>query len=451
VLGAIRVQQEKLDEGVQLLVEAIRLEPRLLGAQLNLAQVYALQGKAELARAGFRRVLELDPLNATARMALARSEAEKGNYRASLDLARPSLHAFKESPDGLLTLATDYVKTGDRASVAPLVEDWVRLDGVPPAASVRFAQLVAEGGLAAQSVSILEHARKAGSAYELEFALGGAHVRSGDAARGLDAYDRALGLKPDSLPALRQAAAIAEQQGELERSLSYWMRARKLEPDDPEVLLGFGRVCLRMDLLDDAEPALTRAASLRPGEPAYQYTLAAAMVGKRQLEAAQALIAPLVEKRPDDPQLRYALGSVLYTQGQLDAARASLSESLRLQPDQVASRYYLALVARDQGKDAEARERLEELVARYPDHAASCEALGGILVSAQRYDEAEKLLRKALRLNPKSARASYQLGLLLARTGRTDEAKAQLEAAGGLRKEEEASSRLQLRLLDPDK
>jgi Flp pilus assembly protein TadD len=72
-------------------------------------------------------------------------------------------------------------------------------------------------------------------------------------------------------------------------------------------------------------------------------------------------------------------------------------------------------------------------------------------VSAQRYDEAEKLLRKALRLNPKSARASYQLGLLLARTGRKDEAAVQLEVANGLRKEEEASSRLQLRLLDPDK
>ena len=54
----------------------------------------------------FRRVLELDPSNATARIALARSETEKGNYRRSLELAAPGLPAFKQSPDGLFVLAT---------------------------------------------------------------------------------------------------------------------------------------------------------------------------------------------------------------------------------------------------------------------------------------------------------------------------------------------------------
>jgi tetratricopeptide (TPR) repeat protein len=452
VLGAIRLQQERLDEGAQLLQEAVRLEPRLLGAQLNLAQAYTLQGKPARAAGVFRRVLELDPTNAAARMALARAEADKGNYRQSLELARPSLAAFRESPEGLLTLATDFLKTGDRASAERLAEDWTRLPDVPEAASVRFAQLLADGGLGADAVRVLERAQESSpSSYELAFALGGAHVRNGDATRGLEAYDKALGLKPDSVPALRLAAAVAEKQNELERSLSHWMRARKLAPDDPEILLGFGRVCLKMDLLDDAEPALTKAASLRPADTAYQYTLAAAKVGKHQFEAAQALIEPLVLKRPEDAQLRYALGSVLYIQGHLAEAAASLRESLRLQPEQLASHYYLALVARDQGHDAEAIERLEELRRRYPDHAASCEALGGLLVSGQRYAEAETQLRRALQLNPKSAKASYQLGLLLARTGRKEEAAAQLELASSLRKEDEASSRLQLRLLEPDK
>jgi Flp pilus assembly protein TadD len=71
-------------------------------------------------------------------------------------------------------------------------------------------------------------------------------------------------------------------------------------------------------------------------------------------------------------------------------------------------------------------------------------------MTSQRYAEAERHLRRALELNPKSAKASYQLGLLLARTGRKEEAATQLERASSLRKEDEASSRLQLRLLDPD-
>ena len=387
VLGAIRVQQDRLDEGVKLLQEAIRLDPHLLGARLNLAQTYTLQG----------------------------------SYQRSLEVAKP------------------------------LLEDPKRFRDVTPAWFVSFAEALVKGGLVAEGVDVLERARQADpSSYELAFALGGALLVKDDPPRALEAYDAALALKPASVTALRQAAAVAERHGELERSLSYWMRARKLAADEPEILLGFGRVCLKMDLLDDAQLPLTRAAEMKPGELAYQYTLAVAKVGKRQYEAAQALLEPLVEKRPGDAQLQYALGSVLYMQGHLAEADTRLRESLRLDADQVASPYYIALVARDQGRDAEAIERLEDLLRRYPDHASSCEALGGLLMNGRRYADAERLLRRAVELNPKSVKANYQLGLLLARTGRKDDADKQLATAKSLREEDDATSRLQLRLLDPD-
>jgi tetratricopeptide (TPR) repeat protein len=292
-------------------------------------------------------------------------------------------------------------------------------------------------------------------AIRLDANLLGAHINLAqvyilqrDPARALDTYDAALRIKPDALPALRQAAGIAEQQGEFERSLSYWIRARKLAADDPEVLLGFGRVCLKMDLLEDAEPALTRAASLKPDDPTYQYTLAAAKVGKRQFETAQALLEPLVQRQPTDAQLQYALGSVLYVQGRLADAASRLKESVRLQPEQLASNHYLALIARDQGRDAEAIALLEALVKRYPHHVPSAEALGSLLMSAQRYDEAERYLREAVRLSPQSVKANYQLGLLLARMGRKDDADKQLALAKSLRQEDETNARLQLRLLE---
>ena len=47
-------------------------------------------------------------------------------------------------------------------------------------------------------------------------------------------------------------------------------------------------------------------------------------------------------------------------------------------------------------------------------------------------------------------KANYQLGLLLARMGRKEEADKQLELAKSLREEDEATSRLQLRLLEPE-
>jgi tetratricopeptide (TPR) repeat protein len=430
VLGAIRLQQRQLGESAKYLEQALELEPALPGASLNLAQVYALQGTPERALAVLRRAATLNPAN----------EAVTG-----------ALQAFERSPDGVLALAAALPRTKDAAAASALARRWTAFEAPPVASSIRFATLLAEGGAVPDAITVLERARAAGPPpYELSFNLGSAYVRNGNPARALDAYDAAIASAADPLPALRQAAPIAEHAGELERSLSYWMRARKLAPEDPEILLGFGRVCLRMNLLDDAEKALEQAARLRPDSVPHQYTLAAAKVGKKQFEAAQHLIEPLVQARPDDPHLQYALGAILYIQGHLDDAAVHLDASARLLPDQVASYYYRALVARDQGQDADAIARLERFLQQHPDHAGALEALGGLLVSAGRLPEAEVALRKAVALAPDSVKANYQLGLLLARLGRNDESKRQLAHATTLREEDAKTSRLQLRLLDPD-
>lgn len=450
VLGTIRLQQNRIPESVTLLQQAIRLEPRLVGARLSLAAALEAQGKPAAAVDMYRRVLELDRSNSVARIALARYESDKGNARQSLELVRPILQELKESPDGLLLLASDYVKLNDHAAAGDLVKDWTRFPDVPAEWSIKFALLLGSGGLTNEAIDVLENARKSGqSSYELAFNLAGLYLLNGNPTLALQQYDVALAAKPDSTPALRQAAAIAEREGHLERSLSYWTRAKKLEPESPEVLSGFGRVCLKMDLLEDAEPALTKAVSLSPDDLNYQYLLGSTKVGKKQFDAAQSIFEKLVEKRPQDSQLQYALGSVFYLEGHLSNAAVHLTESARLQPNQLASYYYLALIARDQGNGREATTKLEQLIQQYPDHAPSREALGELQMSAQQYPEAEANLERAVQLDPTSVKANYQLGLLLARMGKKEEANKHLEIAKSLRKEDEATSRLQLRLLDP--
>ena len=49
VLGTIRFRQNRLEDSATFLQDAIRLDSRLLGAHLNLGQVYALQGKPQQA------------------------------------------------------------------------------------------------------------------------------------------------------------------------------------------------------------------------------------------------------------------------------------------------------------------------------------------------------------------------------------------------------------------
>src|SRR5207302_1408846 len=244
---------------VHFLQEAVRLDSHLLGARLSLAEVYSLQHKPQLALALYRQILDLDPSSGTARLALAHWESEQGNYRRSLELARPVIDSLKRSSDGLLLLATDYLKVGDRDAATALAQDWARLPSPPPAWSIKFAVLLTQKRITTEAIEILGRTKQVGPpTYELAFNFAGMYLLKKDPTRALEYYDQALALNPKSIAALKQAAGIAEEQGELEHALSYWIRAKKIEPDNPEVLLGFGRVCLKMDLLEDAEPALTK-------------------------------------------------------------------------------------------------------------------------------------------------------------------------------------------------
>src|SRR5262249_20386944 len=147
VLGTIRFQQKRLAESVSYLEKAIALEPRLIGAQLSLAEAYDLQGKTERALAVYEHVVKLDSSNASARLALARAATENGNYQKSLSWAHPVVGEFKRSPDGLFVLATDYLKTHDTKAAAALAIDWLQLTDVPVEWSMKFALLLAREGV----------------------------------------------------------------------------------------------------------------------------------------------------------------------------------------------------------------------------------------------------------------------------------------------------------------
>ena len=118
VLGTIRFQQKRLPESVDLFQKAIRLDSRLLGAHLSLADVYTIQGKPELAL-GLYGGRSLDPSNAPPTR-MARSETE-GELPAIAGLRNP-LSALKQTPDGLW-----YWRRTVRPAAALLLPSWPRL------------------------------------------------------------------------------------------------------------------------------------------------------------------------------------------------------------------------------------------------------------------------------------------------------------------------------------
>ncbi len=449
LLGSIRLQQSNYEEGTEFLESAILANPNLVGARLNLAQAYAFLGKHARAEALFREALSQAPDNANARLGLVQLAVQNGNHREALDLVRPVEGHLQSSPDGLLLLAECYMGAGELAAASRMVDHWKRLSAVPREWTVKFALALSRGGLNRSAVEVLEGVKRDGLAnFDVAFNLAGLYLLENDFGKASENYELAVDFDDQSVPALKQVAAIAEKQGELEKALSFLIRAKLEAPEDAEVLLSFGTVALRLDLIEDATNALEKALELRPAHKATRYWLGTARGTARQYDAALDLYVGILDENPDDPQMQYAVGSVYYLMVAFEDAIRHLTESCRLDPDQLLSRYYLAMIAQKQGRNEDAIQMFREILRSHPDHALSYEGLAVSQLKIREYHHARENLETAIGMNPESARANYQLGQLLVRMGLREEAKQQLAIAKELREEEE-KTQLVKTLLNP--
>lgn len=448
ILGAIRIQQTRYAESVGFLEKAVRLNPRLVGAQLNLANVYILEGKDSLATARFREVLKMDPSNFNARFALARLESEAGDYVASTEMAKPIIEKLHHSEDGLVLLASNYLAQDDRGMASSLTSDWFALDHPDSAASLSFAQIFANRDMFKEAISILEHnLNQDGGSFELYFNLGAYNFDSKEFGEAGNNYQLALDVHPDCSTCLYQLARISEQQVKPEEALGYLIAARRIAPNDPDILFEFGRICLRKDLYKDAIESLSSAVRLRPDNVSFQYVLASAYTGRKEYKLAIPILRHLLETKPNDSLLNYSLGAIEYLDSDLNDARDHLQRSIKSNPDQVAAYYYLGLTESHDGKTEEAAQILQSLTDRYPDHAPTFLALGKILLGQRKYSEARSALERAIQLAPSSVEGHYQLGLVLARIGQSEASKREFALVKTLN--EQADKQAEMQILMP--
>jgi tetratricopeptide (TPR) repeat protein len=450
VLGTIRLKQSRYGESIQFFHQALHLDPRLLGARINLGNAYLLQGKPDKARAMFGSALTLDPSNLNARFNLVKLEAASGRYRASLEAAQPILDNLSHSEEGLLALAQAYLGLHQKASAQALLPKWETLNGVAEQTSLSFASLFAKEELLQEAIEVLEKARAGVPAsFDLALALGNCYFTKGDLKQAADSYESALHLKADCVPCMRQVAVIAERQGESDKAVAYLIRAKRLEPDNPEILFEFGKVCLTRNLIEDALPVLQRAVEQQPRNPSYTYVLASAYVAKKDFNTARELLDSLLKERPNDAVLNYAMGAILFLEVDLDNAERYLRKSISSNPNQLAAYYYLGLVVERKGEGEEAVRIFQDLLQAYPSHARTYEALGSILLKERKYTEAQQALEKAILLDSKSIQGHYQLGILLARIGQKEESSKHLETAQKLEAEEKKKTGVEVRILNP--
>jgi tetratricopeptide (TPR) repeat protein len=450
LLGVVRAQQHRQREAEQLFLRAIEVNETLLGAYLNLGQLYLDLAKPDRALWAFIEAGKLQPESPNINFNLASLYEQRKDYQRALEYLNKIPEAQVDS-DTLFLLIKTHLALNHLKEAEALSARLKESSKASPDIAAAFAAVFAQHGLYDEAIEILEAARQAtGPSYALLYNLGASFSKKGERQRAEEAYQAALSLKPNDVPTLRALANIARADGELEKALAYLVRARKVAPDSPAVLFDFGWTALNMNLLYDAISALERLHRMKPVEPDYLYPFAIARLNNDESAQALSLINRYIESRPRDGRGYFVLGAIHYGAKRFPEARMALQRSLSLAnyPD---TEYYLGMIAHNEGDEEQAISWFRRALISDPTNSATHAALGIALAKQKNYQDARTELERAVELDPKDQAAHYQLGLVYGRLGEKERSRAMFAISEKLRTEQKERQGMGVRLVEPIK
>jgi len=221
------------------LVALTKTAPRDISLWYALSQVERRTGNAQGAEDAAKQIAQIDPNDARGPLALAESQAARGNYAAVVATLRPRVTA---ATDADVKSGTYGKMVGDLAGALQLTGD------------------------RAGAVQVLETARKrVPDDMDLQFELASAYDRVGELDQAETILRSVIGQDPANAQALNYLGyMLADHSRKLPEALDLIQRALKIDTDNPSYLDSLGWTYFRLEKLQDAQAPLEHAASALP-------------------------------------------------------------------------------------------------------------------------------------------------------------------------------------------
>jgi protein O-GlcNAc transferase len=408
-LGSLYAQDRDWPQAEQEFEQALRSEPNLATAHLQLGFVLQAERKSDPA-AEWMRAYELAPRDTQIAVMAGKALAEAGQDEKAEPILEHALQLAPRSSDAAYGLALVYQRT----------------NRVPDA--IKLLKNVVE-----------EEPKNTDALINLGLGLSQQHL----AQDALPYLKRAIALDPNSLTAHQDLAAAYIQVDQLANAITELRAALKLAPDSPKVHYDLGAAYKLQDDATDAIPQLEAAEKLDPTGYEAPYVLGVLYNQiARYPEAAQQLESSLkLHSRNGDGWS--TLGTIDLKLNKLPEAANALRKAIEQLPGQSDPHLLLANVLIKQGNTAEAEQERKVAAVLMRAHmnrqrAEVATNSGKSLLSTGKVDDAIVEFHNAIGFDPQYAEAHAALADALDQQGNTQEAQAERNKAKVLQAKEGA-------------
>ena len=149
----------------------------------------------------------------------------------------------------------------------------------------------------------------------------------------VEAYNKALSIKPDYAEAYNNMGNVLREQGKLEEAIEDFNKALEIKPDYAECHNNIGITLKDQGKLSEALAAFNKALSIRPDYAEAYNDKGIVLKYQGKLDEAIEVYKKVVALKPDFAKAYNNMGAILQDQGKMDAAIAAFNKALSIRPD----------------------------------------------------------------------------------------------------------------------
>ena len=285
--GAAALRAGRSAEAEREFRNAVRLDPTLAEAQLDLGLVLGREGKSAEAIDALQQALALNPHLESGHMFLGVFMYQSGRNAEAVSQLQQEL-ALQP-------------KNGEALSWLGIVE---LASGHPELATGPFDAALA---LSPEDLTLLEYRGRAHSQVAAE------------------SYSRMARVDPDSWQVHKVRAELLTSEGRDREAVAEFQAALNREQNSPDVYEGLGDAYRRLNELESAQKAYTQELALAPRNPIAMYNLGSTDIDRGDYAAGIPLLKAMLKDYASSPTAEYYLGRGLAESNQ-DAEAVSLLE-----------------------------------------------------------------------------------------------------------------------------
>jgi tetratricopeptide (TPR) repeat protein len=279
------------------------------------------------------------------------------------------------------------------------------------------------------------------------------------------AYDKALSISPDYLPALEGAAQLEYQEGsahaisrlnrilqqlpndptshamlaalaykrhDCATAVKHFAQSTQLISTQPAALAEYGRCLLELERPQDAVSVFQQIVTQFSGDPHARYNLAAAQLDAHQGKSAAETLQPLLQAEEPDPDVLDLASAAYEDQGETPKAVELLHRAIVSNLKK--TKYYLdfATLSFNHQSFQVGIDMVNVGLKQSPDAAPLYVARGILYIQLAQYDQGEADFQTAIRLDPSQSSAAVAQGMAQIQQSNLDQAlvtvKAQLQS-----------------------